>query len=117
MSWPPDCLARHEGRDGRILRCLLPGGHHAAHEDLYGDLWDPIKDEIAELTERWGATHTIHQVANGRWVTAVHRDPAAPWRTEVESSPAKLEARLRGLYGDPPGPRVTNPPTTDRNSP
>lgn len=114
MSWPPDCLAKHEGRDGRTLLCILPGGHHEAHQDLYGDLWDPAQEALADLRDQWGATHTIHQT--GRWFMAVHKDPWAPWRTEVQDSPKKLGDRLRALYGDPPGPRVTNPPTTDRNS-
>ncbi|MFL1376055.1 MULTISPECIES: hypothetical protein [unclassified Nocardiopsis] len=90
---PPLCGQAALNRNGSRRTCVLDADHPGDHEDPTGWTWQPPETVLAHLRDTWGTTHRIAWTG-ALWV-AVHRDPAAPWRTHVEPTPDQLEDRLR----------------------
>ncbi|CAL9435681.1 hypothetical protein SUDANB121_02156 [Nocardiopsis dassonvillei] len=88
----PLCAQVALNRGGSRRTCVLDTGHPGDHEDLTGWRWEPPARALERLRTAWGGTHRIAWTGS-LWV-AVHRDPAAPWRTHVEPTPDQLEERL-----------------------
>lgn len=87
------CFSECRDAGGRPRVCVLDRDHPDDHEDARGDHWERPELTLERLRAAWGATHRIAWTG-ALWV-AVHRDPAAPWRSEVEPTPEQLEERLR----------------------
>ncbi|MEU0490521.1 hypothetical protein ABZ249_14935 [Nocardiopsis sp. NPDC006139] len=90
---PRPCGETSLNSGGFRRTCVLDSDHAGDHEDLDGRTWQPPGTVLARLRAAWGDTHRIAWTGS-LWV-AVHRDPAASWRTHVEPTPAQLEDRLR----------------------
>ena len=110
--YPPSCSEERLTEHSQLRRCVLDGGHDGDHEDARGDTWPPPGVVLQVLTARWGRTHKF--AWTGRFWVATHRDPRAPWRSQIEPTPKQLEARLNTHYGTPPGPPADNPLTSRR---
>ncbi|QKW32422.1 hypothetical protein HUT17_05035 (plasmid) [Nocardiopsis flavescens] len=85
---------------GHPRTCLLSPHHDGPHEDSKGTTWHRPETTLARLRACYGHTHRI--AWTGRMWIATHRDPTAPWRTEVEPTPEQLEERLRTRQGITP---------------
>lgn len=90
---PNPCGETALNSGGSRRTCVLDSDHPGDHEASDGWTWQPPETVLARLRAVWGATHRIAWTGS-LWV-AVHRDPAASWRTHVEPTPAQLEDRLR----------------------
>ncbi|MBB6121912.1 hypothetical protein [Nocardiopsis algeriensis] len=101
MIWRPTPTCREEARtpQGRPCVCWLDRGHDGDHEDAAGYRWEPPGVALRRLRDTWGGTHRIAWTGT-LWI-ATARSQAAPWRTEIEPTPAQLEDRLRHR-GSPP---------------
>ncbi len=89
----PLCGEAHLDHSCMRRTCLLEAGHSGPHEDSKGQTWEPPELTLERLRSTWGSTHRIAWTGS-LWM-ATHRDPNAPWRTEVEPTPEQLEERLR----------------------
>ncbi|CAL9478233.1 hypothetical protein SUDANB121_02996 [Nocardiopsis dassonvillei] len=89
----PLCGESHLDQACARRECLLEEGHTGPHEDVKGRTWEPPERTLERLRSAWGRTHRIAWTGS-LWM-ATHRDPDAPWRTEVEPTPEQLEERLR----------------------
>lgn len=93
------CYSECRDSGGRPRVCVLERDHTGAHEDARGDRWERPETVLERLRETWGATHRIAWTG-ALWI-AVHRDPTAPWRTEIEPTPEQLEERLQTRQAAP----------------
>ena len=84
---------------GWTRTCALTEGHAGPHIDATGQDWEPPAVTLERLRDRWGATHRIAWTGRLWMATAHHAD--VPWRTEVEPTPAQLEAKLKARRAYP----------------
>ncbi|MFL1441803.1 hypothetical protein [Nocardiopsis protaetiae] len=93
------CGETRLARTGASRTCVLDTGHDGHHQDSRGDVWPDPAAVLAGLQDTYGDTHRISWT--GRLWVAVHRDPRAEWRTEIEPTPEQLEERLRTRQAAP----------------
>lgn len=93
------CGAERLNRNSARRTCRLEPGHPGNHQDRDGATWSDPGTTLTRLQDTYGSTHRI-AYTGALWV-AVHRDPNAPWRTEIEPTAEQLEKRLRTRQSEP----------------